>query len=244
MAIPTTPVRVAAARSIKITPEVADYGVIRKGTRAVRQFEITNTTATPLSIVLALSTCRCLYYEYNAAKLPVNWKEALTITVDGSRANAGTLAEQIAVRSRDDPNATGTIMVRATILYPRETEAQPGVSAETYPDYLRGFIGTWENRERGGLLEISYVDNRLRIRDCAGPTATSGVEYFARYSNGEIIAVGDPHNFYKFQFPSFKILPNGELHIDCGDCVDAGGLKKSAKTMPRGIKYVPPVNDD
>ena len=37
-----TPVPVAAADSIRITPEVADYGTIRKGTRAVRQFEITN----------------------------------------------------------------------------------------------------------------------------------------------------------------------------------------------------------
>ena len=45
-----TPVPVAATPSIRITPEVADYGTIRKGTRAVRQFEITNLTSTPLSI--------------------------------------------------------------------------------------------------------------------------------------------------------------------------------------------------
>jgi hypothetical protein len=123
-------------------------------------------------------------------------------------------------------------------------QVQPGVPAETYPAYLSQFIGTWETNDHGGLLEISYVDNRLRIRDCADPNATSGVEYFARYSNGEIVAVGDPHDFYKFQLPSFKILPNGELHIDCGACVDGEGLKKSAKAMPVGVKYAPPVNDD
>ena len=106
----------AVASSIKITPEVADYGVIRKGTRAVRQFEITNTTSTPLSFVVARSTCRCLYYEYNTkAKLTAKGKEALTVTVDGARAKAGALEEQIAVTSKDDPNATGTIGVRAMI---------------------------------------------------------------------------------------------------------------------------------
>lgn len=102
--------------SIKIAPEVADYGVIRKGTRAVRQFEITNTTSTPLSITVARSTCRCLYYEYNTkAKLKAKGKEVLTVTVDGARAKAGALEEQIAVTSKDDPNATGTIGVKAMI---------------------------------------------------------------------------------------------------------------------------------
>lgn len=110
------PIPVAATPSIRITPEVADYGVIRKGTRAVRQFEITNLTSTPLSFVVARSACRCLYYEYNAkSKLAPKAKEALTVTVDGARAKAGALEEQIAVTSKDDPNANGTIGVRAVI---------------------------------------------------------------------------------------------------------------------------------
>lgn len=110
-----TPVAPPAA-SIRIAPEVADYGTIRKGTRAVRQFEITNTSSTPLSITVARSTCRCLYYEYDTkAKLAPKAKEALTVTVDGARAKAGALNERIAVSSKDDPNATGTIGVRAVI---------------------------------------------------------------------------------------------------------------------------------
>jgi hypothetical protein len=110
------PVPVAATPSIRITPEVADYGTIRKGTRAVRQFEITNLTSTPLSFVVARSACRCLYYEYNAkSKLAPKGKEALTVTVDGARAKAGALEEKIAVTSKDDPNANGTIGVRAVI---------------------------------------------------------------------------------------------------------------------------------
>ncbi|MGA8808653.1 MAG: DUF1573 domain-containing protein [Thermoanaerobaculia bacterium] len=105
-----------AAASIRIAPEVADYGTIRKGTRAVRQFEITNTSSTPLSIAVARSTCRCLYYEYDTkAKLAPKAKEALTVTIDGARAKAGALNESIAVSSKDDPSATGTIGVRAVI---------------------------------------------------------------------------------------------------------------------------------
>ncbi|MEA2343109.1 MAG: hypothetical protein QOF63_1278 [Thermoanaerobaculia bacterium] len=110
-----TPVAAPAA-SIHIAPEVADYGTIRKGTRAVRQFEITNMSSTPLSITVARSTCRCLYYEYDTkVKLAPKAKEALTVTVDGARAKAGALNESIAVSSKDDPNATGTIGVRAVI---------------------------------------------------------------------------------------------------------------------------------
>jgi hypothetical protein len=110
------PVPVPVAASIRIAPEVADYGTIRKGTRAVRQFEITNLTSTPLSITVARSACRCLYYEYDTkAKLPPRGKEALTVTVDGARAKAGALEEKIAVSSKDDPNATGTIGVRAVV---------------------------------------------------------------------------------------------------------------------------------
>lgn len=112
----SVPVPVAVASSIKIAPAVADYGTIRKGTRAVRQFEITNLTSTPLSITVARSMCRCLYYEYDAKrKLPAKGKEALTVTVDGARAKAGALDETIAVTSKDDANATGTIGVRAVI---------------------------------------------------------------------------------------------------------------------------------
>ena len=109
-----TPAPVAA--SIHIAPEVADYGTIRKGTRAVRQFEITNMSSTPLTITVARSACRCLYYEYDTkVKLAPKAKEALTVTVDGARAKAGALNESIAVSSKDDPNATGTIGVRAVI---------------------------------------------------------------------------------------------------------------------------------
>lgn len=115
---PTTASTETAAASgggaLKVTPAVADYGVVRKGTRAVRQFAITNGGAAPIEIQVARSACRCLYYEYNA-KLTPNKKETITVTVDGAKAKAGALDEQIAVTAKNDPSVTATLEVRATI---------------------------------------------------------------------------------------------------------------------------------
>jgi hypothetical protein len=110
----TAPEPAAAASSIAIAPAVADYGTIRKGTRAVRQFVVTNSGRTPITIQIARSSCRCLYYDY-VAKLTPKKKETVTVTVDGARAKAGALEENIAVSSKEDPNATGTLGVRAVI---------------------------------------------------------------------------------------------------------------------------------
>ena len=98
----------------KITPAAADYGTIRKGTRAVRQFTITNTSATPIEIAVARSTCRCLYYDYNS-KLPAKGQETITVTIDGARAKGGALEEQIGVHAKRNPAIGGTMIVRAKI---------------------------------------------------------------------------------------------------------------------------------
>ncbi len=111
-----TPVPVAAATaSIRITPAVQDYGIIRRGTRAVRQFELTNTGAIPLTIEVARSACHCLYYDYNNKKIPPQGRETITVTVDAARARSQTIDEQLAVTAKEDPAATATIGVRAEI---------------------------------------------------------------------------------------------------------------------------------
>jgi hypothetical protein len=111
-AVTPAPARVAAG--LKITPAAADYGSIRKGTRAVRQFTITNTSTTPIEIAVARSSCRCLYYDYNS-KLPAKGQETITVTIDGARAKAGPLQEQIEVHARRDPSISGTMSVQANI---------------------------------------------------------------------------------------------------------------------------------
>jgi hypothetical protein len=104
----------AATNTLKVVPAVADYGVIRKGTRAVRQFEMTNSGPTPLTVSVSRSACRCLYYDYNG-KLAPGKRETLTVTVDGSKAKAGALQEQLTVTAKENPAATAAFGVQATI---------------------------------------------------------------------------------------------------------------------------------
>jgi hypothetical protein len=99
---------------LAVIPVSHDYGTIRKGTRATRQYELSNTTDEPMTIDVARSTCRCLYYEH-APVIPPKAKENLTVTVDGARAKAGTLHEQIRITSKADAAVGATIDVNATI---------------------------------------------------------------------------------------------------------------------------------
>jgi hypothetical protein len=99
---------------LKIAPAVGDYGTIRKGTRAVRQFEVVNASAAPIELQVARSACRCLFYDYKA-KLPANGKETITVTIDGARAKAGALQEQVEVSAKSDPSISATLQVQATI---------------------------------------------------------------------------------------------------------------------------------
>jgi hypothetical protein len=103
-----------ATDTLRVVPAVADYGVIRKGTRAVRQFEITNSSAAPLTVSVGRSACRCLYYDYNS-KLAPKKKETITVTVDGSKAKVGPLQEQLEVKAKGNPAATASFAVQATI---------------------------------------------------------------------------------------------------------------------------------
>ncbi len=108
---PDTPV---AAAVIKITPLAADYGTIRKGTRAVRQFSVENSTNAAVPLKIARSTCKCLYYEY-AEKVPAHGKESISVTIDGARAKAGGLHETVQVSSKNDASVTASFQVNATI---------------------------------------------------------------------------------------------------------------------------------
>jgi hypothetical protein len=111
---PATAAPVAVASPLKITPAVADYGVVRKGTRAVRQFEAVNGSAAPLDIQVARSACRCLFYAFHSP-IPAHGKETITVTVDGAKAKVGTIDEQLAVTSKKDPSVSGTIGIRAVV---------------------------------------------------------------------------------------------------------------------------------
>ena len=100
--------------TVAVTPASHDYGTIRKGTRATRQFEIANNGEEPVTVQVARSACRCLYYEYTAL-IPPKAKESLTVTIDGARATAGELRETIRVTTKADSKPLATFDVIATV---------------------------------------------------------------------------------------------------------------------------------
>jgi hypothetical protein len=116
---PITPIAQTAPEAsdtLKITPTLADYGMIRKGTRAVRQFEVVNNSSRPVIIQVARSACHCLFYEYQSkTRTPPKGKETLTVTIDGAKAKAGPLRETLAVTAKEDPTIAGEITVQAMI---------------------------------------------------------------------------------------------------------------------------------
>jgi hypothetical protein len=103
-----------AASTLKLTPLIADYGVIRKGTRAVRQFEVFNNGTKPITVQVARSSCRCLFYDYHDKVAPQK-KETITVTVDGAKAKEGQLRETLAVTVKGNPSLHGELTVQATI---------------------------------------------------------------------------------------------------------------------------------
>ena len=110
----TSAVPAEVANSVMITPALADYGTVRKGTRATRQFQVINTTATPVAIKVTRSGCRCLYYEY-ADRLAPKKKETITVTIDGARAKPGQLQETIQITGKSGTPVLAQFQVQATV---------------------------------------------------------------------------------------------------------------------------------
>ena len=77
--------------SLRVAPAVQDYGIIRRGTRAVRQFEVTNSGTIPVRIQVARSNCRCLYYAFSDKPLAPGAHDTVTVTVDAARAKTPTI---------------------------------------------------------------------------------------------------------------------------------------------------------
>lgn len=118
--VQTTALETAAPEAVEpptaltATPATQDYGVIRKGTRATRQFQIANDTDEPVTIQVARSACRCLYYQH-APVIPPNASETLTVTVDAAKAAAGPLEESLRITARSDPSLATTVELTATV---------------------------------------------------------------------------------------------------------------------------------
>lgn len=103
-----------AGVALTVKPESQDYGLVRKGTRATRQFEVTNNTDEPVTIAISRSECRCLYYEHASVIAPKG-KESITVTIDGAKAKAGTMRETLKVTKKTDPSVVTSFDVIATV---------------------------------------------------------------------------------------------------------------------------------
>lgn len=102
------------AGTMSVAPRSHDYGLIRKGTRATRQFQFRNDSDEPVTISVSRSACRCLFYEYEAL-VPPKATETITVTVDGAKAKAGTLRETIRVAPKSGGAPGTSFDVIATI---------------------------------------------------------------------------------------------------------------------------------
>lgn len=108
------PPPVEAEPELEVTPTVQEYGALRRGARAARQFEVVNNTDATLPIQVERSDCRCLWFEY-ADTIPPRGTTTLTVTVDGAKAPVGALRETVRIATRTEPPMTTTLEVRAAI---------------------------------------------------------------------------------------------------------------------------------
>ena len=100
--------------ALTLEPPSHDYGPVRRGARATRQFEITNHSDKPMTIDVARSNCRCLYYAHNSTIAP-NTKETITVTIDPSKVRGNRIAETIKVVDRNNAGHETSFNVTATI---------------------------------------------------------------------------------------------------------------------------------
>jgi hypothetical protein len=102
------------ADTFKLSTNEIKFGNVRRGTRVVRQIEVTNTSDEAIPIAVARSNCRCLFYEHNDQIKP-KAKESVTISLDGARAKVGPLSETLTISSKEDPTVKTSFQVTANI---------------------------------------------------------------------------------------------------------------------------------
>ena len=103
-----------AAAFLAVEPAARDYGLVKKGTRVVRTFELRNETEGPLTPAIARSKCRCLWFDYPKS-IPAGGKAALAISVDGAKAQKGRLQETIEISAKEAAGETATIDIEAVV---------------------------------------------------------------------------------------------------------------------------------
>lgn len=103
-----------AASGLTVKPESQDYGTVRKGTRVVKKFEITNATGGPVTLAVSRSECHCLWFDYQS-KLAAGAKTPLTVSLDGARAKKGAVNETVTVSVKEHPDEKVSFTLTANV---------------------------------------------------------------------------------------------------------------------------------
>lgn len=106
--------RVADTGVLSVSPASHDFGVVRKGTRAVRQFRLENGGNEPVNVSIDRSTCRCLWFDFDST-IPAKSSSILAITVDGARAKVGRLDETVKIKNKADAVDMAEIKLFASV---------------------------------------------------------------------------------------------------------------------------------
>ena len=117
--------------------------------------------------------------------------------------------------------------------------AAPQPAQAPVQDEAAAFLGVWD-RDNNPIVEISRrPDGGLLVREYYGsdPSENVGAEYPAVLKDKKVVAQLDAKNFYKYQVPTFTLLPNGHLKFDSG--VGPDELVRTNKPMIKA-KFAPP----
>ncbi|MGK2856732.1 MAG: DUF1573 domain-containing protein [Thermoanaerobaculia bacterium] len=102
------------ASPLTISPQQQDFGTIAKGTSGVRTFELANRGKSTLTLQVARSRCRCLWYDL-PRPLPAGGRGTLTVRLDGGKAPSGVLSESIGISAKSAPDAVAVFEVTADV---------------------------------------------------------------------------------------------------------------------------------
>jgi hypothetical protein len=99
---------------LRATPEAQDFGVVLKGTRVARTFEVANNTDRDVTIEIERSKCRCLWFDYPRV-IPARGRIVVSVAVDGGRAETGLVSEAIVIATKHEPRVATEVQVTAQV---------------------------------------------------------------------------------------------------------------------------------
>jgi hypothetical protein len=106
------------------------------------------------------------------------------------------------------------------------------------------FAGTWTGPDFHPIIDIKIDEQGMyTIREVFGLDTAKGVMYQAKYDNGQIVAIGNEKDFYKWTLPTFKFLEEQRSKLEFNSGVGPIELTRTNNEMPN-ITYSPPRNND